>query len=98
MVFLMVFNTLDCVKGFFTRHSLNKNKTMTSILVNVKEEKYEFFLELLESLDFAEIVQEEPERTKEDFKNDLIEAVRDAKLHQQGKKKLPNIEDVLNEL
>ena len=68
-----------------------------TILINVKEEKYDFLMELLQSFDFVEI-DDEPERTEEEFKNDLLEAFREVKLHQQGKKKLKTAKEFLDEL
>lgn len=69
------------------------------VLLEIKEEsRVSFFMELLESLDYIQIMGEEKDVVESQLAADLKEAFRDVKLHEQGKKKLKSAKDLLNEL
>lgn len=66
------------------------------LLVEVKDSKADFVLELLRSLSF---VKAEPVRTVKDrLLSELDEAVEEVKLIRAGKKKARKASDFLNEL
>ena len=70
---------------------------MKQIVLNIKEGKYSFFIELIKSLDFVH-VQDNTDVSKEEVKADIREAVEELKLVRQGKLKARNAEDLINEL
>ncbi len=55
-------------------------------------------MELVKSLDYISIVKEIKNEKKGELVKDLAEAFNDAKLHEQGKKKLKRAKDLLNEI
>ena len=54
-------------------------------------------MELMKSLDFVNTVSEIKEERKTQFVNDLTEAFNEVKLYEQGKKKLKNAKEFINE-
>ncbi len=72
---------------------------MTELLIKLPEHQLPFFVALLERLQFVEIAQiNGQQRSKEEFLRDFEASLQEAKLHLQGKVRLPRIETVLNEL
>ena len=68
------------------------------VTLDVKDSKVPFFMELMKSLDFVQSVSKVEEERKVQFANDLTEAFHEVKLYEQGKKKLRNAKDFINEL
>jgi hypothetical protein len=69
------------------------------LILDIKENsRVPFFMEMLKSLNYIEVVKEIKEKRKSRFINDLVEAFDDVKQHEQGKKKLKSAKDLLNEL
>lgn len=68
------------------------------IILDIKDSRSDFFMELMQNLDFVKVVQEFKDKHKSEAVQDLYEAFSDAKLHEQGKKKLKSAKEVLNEL
>lgn len=68
------------------------------VLLDIKDNRVPFFMELLKSLDYISIVKEVKEERKSKFITDLAEAFNDVKLYEKGKKKLKSGKDLLNEL
>lgn len=72
---------------------------MTELLVKLPEHQVPFFVALLERLQFVEITQiNGQQRSKEEFLREFEASLQEAKLHLQGKIRLPKIETVLDEL
>lgn len=68
------------------------------VILDIKDNRSPFFLELLKSLDYVNILKEVKGKEKSKAINDLIEAFNEVKLHEQGKIKLKKAKDLLNEL
>ena len=68
------------------------------VTIDIKENKMPFFMELMKSLDFVNTVSEVKDEHKKQFVNDLTEAFYEVKLYEQGKKKLKNAKEFINEL
>ena len=58
------------------------------VLLDIKENRVPFFMELLKSLDYINIVKEVKDPIKSRFIQDMAEAFNDVKLYEAGKKKL----------
>ena len=73
---------------------------MSHLILNIKDQsKLSFLMELLNRMEFVEVV--EPKRFTSKEKKilaDLDEAIDQVKLHQEGKIKLKTIQEVLDEL
>ena len=70
---------------------------MKQVVLNIKDSKYRFFMELIKSLDFVQ-VEEDPGDSKEEIVANLTQAFKDLKRHKQGKLKTTPAKDFLNEL
>lgn len=72
---------------------------MKQVVLNIPENKYPFFMELVKSLGFVK-VSEETKLTKkqQEFVDDLQHSLEQVKQHQEGKMKLQSAKDYLNEL
>lgn len=69
------------------------------VLLEIKEEnRVPFFMELLQSLDYINVLENTADARKSQIVSDLTEAFQDVKLHEAGKKKLKSAKDLLNEL
>ncbi|PWK27309.1 hypothetical protein LV89_01622 [Arcicella aurantiaca] len=70
-----------------------------TIILDIKEDsRIPFFMELLKSLKYVNIVKQVQDEHKSQFITDLAEAFDDVKKYEQGKKKLKSAKDLLNEL
>jgi hypothetical protein len=69
---------------------------MKQVTINIKDNKYRFFLELIKNLEFVEI-QEESD-SKEDIEENIINGFKDLKEYKKGNLKTTNANDFLNEL
>ena len=67
-----------------------------TVLLEIKDNKANFFMELLKNFSFVKAKPFNPE--KERILNDLREAVEEVKLHKQGKIKMKSFDEFLNEL
>lgn len=68
------------------------------VILDIQENRVPFFMELLKSLDYINILSEVSNDEKSQTIQDLAEAFNDVKLHNEGKKKLQSAKDLLNEL
>lgn len=69
------------------------------VILDIKENsRAPFFMELVKSLDYIQVVKEIHDEKKSQFIADLVEAFDDVKQHEQGTKKLKSAKDLLNEL
>ncbi|MDX2247913.1 MAG: hypothetical protein SF052_14100 [Bacteroidia bacterium] len=69
------------------------------VILEIKDDRRAtFFMELIKSLDYINIVKEVKNVRKNEAIADLAEAFNDVKLYEQGKKKLKSAKDLLNEL
>lgn len=72
---------------------------MKQVVLNIKESRYRFFMELIKSLDFVQVLKEkETGDSKEDVVANLTEAFKDLKLYKQGKLKTTPAKEFLDEL
>lgn len=70
-----------------------------TIILDIKEDsRIPFFMELLKSLKYVNIVKQVQDEHKSQFITDLADAFDDVKKYEQGKKKLKSAKDLLNEL
>ena len=75
---------------------------MKQVTINIPDNKYPFFIELIKSLDFTRI-EEKPKEKKltakqQEFVDDLKQSLDDVDQHLQGKKTLKSADQLLNEL
>ena len=78
---------------------MNKEKNtikMKQLTINVKNDKYKFFIELIKNLDFVEI--EDESDSKEDIVRNIIEGFNELEEYKKGNLKTTNANDFLNEL
>ncbi|MCK4664887.1 MAG: hypothetical protein KAT68_18595 [Bacteroidales bacterium] len=72
---------------------------MQQIILNIPDNKYKFFLELIKNFNFVKVKEDEYiEPTKEEILEGLKDAFNEVRLHQEGKIKLKPAKDLLNEL
>lgn len=68
------------------------------VLLDVKENRAPFLMELLKSLNYVSVLNEVKLKRNSVFISEMKEAFDDVKLHEQGKKKLKTAKQLLNEL
>jgi hypothetical protein len=71
---------------------------MKQVVLNIKEGKYGFFMELVKSLDFVQIIDEDEADSKEDIVTNLTLAFKDLKNYKEGNLKTTSAKEFLNEL
>ncbi len=70
---------------------------MKQVVLNIKEGKYQFFMELVKNFDFVQ-VEEEKDDSKEEIIANMKEGFKELKLYNEGKKKFRDANDLINEL
>ena len=70
--------------------------SMKQVILNIKEDKFKFFMELIKNLDFVQI--EEGGDSKEEIIANLRQGFKEMKLYKDGKLKGTPLNDFLNEL
>lgn len=78
--------------------SIYKTNNSMKVILDIRDNRISFFMELVKSLDYISVVKELKDEKKSQFVTDLAEAFDDVKLYEQGKKKLKPAKDLLNEL
>jgi ABC-type metal ion transport system substrate-binding protein len=68
------------------------------VILDIEESHSPFFMELVKSLDYVNVVKEVRDKQKQKFIQDLAEAFNDVKLHEAGKKKLKTGKQITDEL
>lgn len=68
------------------------------VILDIKENRIPFFMELVKSLDYISVVKEVKNEQKGRFIEEMAEAFNDVKLHEQGKIKLKSAKSLLDEL
>ncbi len=72
---------------------------MTQIVLNIKDNKVGFFLELVKNFDFVKVEKEVySEPTKDEIKENITQGLKEVQLIEQGKMKATPLKDFLNEL
>ena len=66
------------------------------VTIEIPENKYQFFMELIKSLRFAKV--EEDSDSKEEIIANLKQGFKEMKLYKQGRLKTTPLNDLLNEL
>jgi len=69
---------------------------MKQLTLNIKESKYQFFIELIQHLDFVQV--DESSVSKEAIIANLKEGFNEMNLYKQGKLKGTPLKEFLNEL
>ena len=68
------------------------------LVLDIENKKADFFIELIKSFDFVQVLKLVNDEKKSQQIQDLVEAFQDVRLHSEGKKKLKKAKDLLNEL
>jgi hypothetical protein len=68
------------------------------VILDINDDHKFFFMELLQSLDYVKVLKEINNEEKSQAIQDLIEALNDVNLHEQGKKTLTSGQDLIDEL
>lgn len=76
---------------------------MKQVVINIQENKYQFFMELLNNFDFVKVSDNKSKPViisakQKQFVDDLKHSLNEVELHRQGKIKLQSARDFLNEL
>jgi hypothetical protein len=72
---------------------------MTQIVLNIKDSKVGFFLELVKNFDFVKVEKGDyTESTKDEIKESITQGLKEVQLIEQGKMKATPLKDFLNEL
>lgn len=69
---------------------------MQRVIIDIPDNKFNFFMELVNNLGFKKVKQISKEQQK--FVDDLQHSLEQVKQHQEGKIKLQSAKDFLNEL
>ncbi len=70
---------------------------MKQVVLNIQDEKYRFFMELVKNLDFVQ-VEKDTEDSKEEIIANLEQGFKELKLYNEGKKEFRDANDLINEL
>ena len=70
---------------------------MKQVTLHVENDKYQFFMELMSSLNFVQI-EEDQEDSKEEVIENLKQGFQEMKYYKEGKVKGTPLKDFLNEL
>lgn len=68
------------------------------VILDIKDNRVPFFMELLKSLDYISVLKEVKDKESSKVIQDLADAFNDVKLYEEGKKDLKSAKDLLNEL
>lgn len=68
------------------------------VILDIKDNRVPFFMELLRSLDYISVLKEVKSEEKSEAIQNLADAFNDVKLYEEGKKPLKSAQDLLNEL
>ena len=68
------------------------------VILDIQESRVPFFMELIKSLGFVNIINEVNNKEKDITIQNLVEAFNDVKLYEEGKKQLKSAKDLLDEL
>ena len=82
----------------YTPYATSFTEFIMKVILDIKETRVPFFMELLKSLDYISILKEVKDEKKSKAIQDLVDAFNDVKLYEEGKKPLKSAQDLLNEL
>ncbi|HEB62787.1 MAG TPA: hypothetical protein ENI82_06515 [Bacteroidetes bacterium] len=68
------------------------------VILDIQDSRAPFFMELIKSLGFVNILKEVNNKEKSIAIQNLAEAFNDVKLYEEGKKQLKSAKDLLDEL
>jgi hypothetical protein len=68
------------------------------VILEIRDNRIPFFMELVKSLDYVNVIKEIKDKKKSQFIEDMAEAFNDVKLYEKGQKKLKSAKELLNEL
>ncbi|MBB3699474.1 hypothetical protein KMW28_24885 [Flammeovirga yaeyamensis] len=64
------------------------------VILDIDDKRVPFFMELLKSLDYIDIIKEVEDKEKGKAIQNLTEAFNDVKLYEEGKKSLKSAKDL----
>ena len=68
------------------------------VILDIKDNRVPFFMELIRSLDYIRVLQEIKDERKGEHIQDIVEAFNDVKLFEQGGKQLKNAKDLIQKM
>jgi len=68
------------------------------VILDIQENRVPFFMELLKSLDYINVIKEIKNKDKSQSIQDLVEAFEDIQQYEAGKKQLKSAKELLDEL
>jgi len=71
---------------------------MKQVTLNINDNKYLFFMELVKSLDFVQIENVDDGDSKEEIVANLTQGIKELKLYKEGKLKTTSAKEFLDEL
>ncbi len=71
---------------------------MKQVTLNINDNKYLFFMELVKSLDFVQIENVDDGDSKEEIVANLTQGFKELKLYKEGKLKTTSAKEFLDEL
>ena len=71
---------------------------MKKITLDVEDNKFHYFMELIKGLDFVKVADKDADDNKEAVLANLKKGVQEVKLYKQGKLKTTSAQAFLNEL
>ncbi len=77
---------------------LAASKIMKQVTLNIKDNKYRFFMELMKSLDFVQVEKTDDGDSKEEIIDNLTQGFKELKLYKEGKLKTTSAKEFLDEL
>jgi hypothetical protein len=70
---------------------------MKQVIINIPDNKFTFFMELIKSLKFIKVIETEEKTSKKQILQGIIEAVEEVNQIKAGKKKAQPLNEFLNE-
>jgi hypothetical protein len=68
------------------------------VILDIQESKAPFFIELINGLKYVRIIKKVKDRRKSKAIQEIVDALNDVKLHEEGKKTLKTANQLLDEL
>jgi hypothetical protein len=71
---------------------------MRQVTLTIQDNKFGFFMDLINNLDFVKIESEDSEPTKEAIKQNILTGLREVEMIERGEMKATTLKEFLDEL